>query len=373
MKLASTYMPGPFCWRVPTDGFSWVEAEEIGTRRRGCYLVPKEFVRNAPPLTLSEPTPAARSYQPMADGVLFLRFAELEPTETGVLQFANGYGALSESSEGPGNIVVLDNQTQVLASSLALWTQKIWELRRAVELWRKLGYGDSPHPGEPDMDFLRQRVQLELDRDRRVFALYKNEPRDPRKAFPLYDPTELIFDTRPESLYHHELAWHTRPGDVLRPARFFLGGLVTEELRTHTSLELSLREKGRELRLHSTPKNLLGALWLQLARAIDGDRGYRRCQQCGASFEVSLEASRRSREYCEDRCKFKAYRERRAQAVKLRAEGRPLGVIAKALGSRVDVVKRWIAKRPSGVRMTSRSVKVAKGLRRRPARRRGPN
>src|SRR5262249_23003909 len=120
------------------EGFSWVEERESEGRQRGRYLVPTELVREAPPLdTLSERTPAERPCEP--SGVLFLRFAQLEWTEAAVQQFANQYGALgepsSEPSEGRYDTVELDNGERVRASSLNLWKQQIWELRRAVELW----------------------------------------------------------------------------------------------------------------------------------------------------------------------------------------------------------------------------------------------
>ena len=97
-------------------------------------------------------------------------------------------------------------------------------------------------------------------------------------------------------------------------------------------------------RLQITPKNLLAAMWLQFAQAVTGDKEYRQCKQCGKPFEISLapEGMRKSREYCTDPCRFKAYRERQGKARRLDSEGVAVKEIAKRLGSTTATIKKWI-------------------------------
>jgi len=63
------------------------------------------------------------------------------------------------------------------------------------------------------------------------------------------------------------------------------------------------------------PADLLGALWLQLARAIEGDKQYRKCEyrDCGKWFEISkggdTAGKRADAQYCEPRCRAGSHRQ----------------------------------------------------------------
>src|SRR5438132_3099058 len=110
-RTGRTYMPGPFSWPVPEEGFCWVEAADRESRRLGRYLVAAEHLRRGPVEKVLEPAPAERLTEPMADRQLFLRFAELEPTEEGIASFASHYGALGTPRDGLGNLVKLGDGT----------------------------------------------------------------------------------------------------------------------------------------------------------------------------------------------------------------------------------------------------------------------
>lgn len=64
----------------------------------------------------------------------------------------------------------------------------------------------------------------------------------------------------------------------------------------------------RPLALRIVSDSLLGALWLQFALAVDGDREYRSCETCGQFFELNPATARTNRRYCSDACRSKAYR-----------------------------------------------------------------
>ena len=95
--------------------------------------------------------------------------------------------------------------------------------------------------------------------------------------------------------------------------------------------------------LYFVPNSLVGALWLQFARAVDGRKKYERCGECKTWFEVSLDAARTNRRYCKDPCRFKAYRRRQIEARQLFGEGIALKEIAKRLDSDMATVKLWVS------------------------------
>jgi hypothetical protein len=97
--------------------------------------------------------------------------------------------------------------------------------------------------------------------------------------------------------------------------------------------------------LQVMPKNLLGALWLQLAEAIGGGKKFRQCDTCGGWFEVAPRHNRADRQFCTDACRSRAYRGRQDRARQLAAEGRRLPAIAKELGSDVKTVRKWVTGR----------------------------
>jgi hypothetical protein len=97
---------------------------------------------------------------------------------------------------------------------------------------------------------------------------------------------------------------------VVEAAKFYLQRIVNEQLQPHTSVQL-LMDRGGRLRRRSVPRDLLGCFWLQLARAIDGERDYRQCP-CGLWFELGP-TSRPDRLFHSNACRQAHYRERLAQ------------------------------------------------------------
>jgi hypothetical protein len=85
-------------------------------------------------------------------------------------------------------------------------------------------------------------------------------------------------------------------------------------------------------------------MWLQFAQAIGGDRKYRACKECGKWFEVSTSDTgfRINRLFCSDACESKDYRDRKARAGALKAEGRSNKDIAKELDTDVETIQKWV-------------------------------
>ncbi|MBL8794292.1 MAG: hypothetical protein JNM56_10325 [Planctomycetia bacterium] len=117
---------------------------------------------------------------------------------------------------------------------------------------------------------------------------------------------------------------------------------VSRELRGRLEVVLQRNPKLGVSKLQIVPQNLLGALWLQLAQAVDSGKELRACQTCGRWFEVSLDAFRKSRSYCGESCRSKAYRQRKEQAVQLAAAGKKPQDIAKEVGSDLASIRKWL-------------------------------
>src|SRR5262249_35060082 len=125
------------------------------------------------------------------------------------------------------------------------------------------------------------------------------------------------------------------PGDVVLPALFYVQRRINAWIEGAVSPKLLWDEAGGRMGLKLVPGSLLAALWVQFARAIEGNRHYRECKECGRWFEVSPEAARTSRLFCSGPCRSRAYRGRQELAQKLHAKGHTLEEIARELGSDV--------------------------------------
>lgn len=290
-----------FWWTVPRDGYRWVEVDGR--------------------LYLTEGRPAgvafmARHYQPLeSEPALFMKFADVKPAAENILAFANAFGRL-----GVNSVLPVEHQGRKSLGAgepLWLWEQEIEAMRRVTELWRAVRDGN--------VGLMKERI-----RATREHAAYD----DGRSMAVIY--------SRPHDL-RPELSQFVEEEDLLRPAMFYVQQEVNRRLEEHTSPRiLYIREEDR-LEMRVVPKNLLGALWLQFARAVDGNRDFRRCRQCGQWFAVSP-SERTSREFCSNACRSKAYRERIEKALRMHAEGKPIGLIALELESDERTVVKWIEK-----------------------------
>jgi len=119
--------------------------------------------------------------------------------------------------------------------------------------------------------------------------------------------------------------------------------IVNDELRkqeVYTSLCHDRKLGGFAFKV--VPESLLGALWLQFALAVAGNKKYRACGACGQWFEVSPDVARTSRSYCKEACRARAYRARKDRAQAMAAEGKSIKQIAEELGSDEKTVTGWL-------------------------------
>ena len=102
--------------------------------------------------------------------------------------------------------------------------------------------------------------------------------------------------------------------------------------------------------LQTVPANLLGAMWLQFAVAIEDGKRFRRCpaQNCPLEwFEVSTgpKGLREGAEFCSPQCRHTAYRDRKNRAREMRGSGVPITQIAENLKTDEERVRAWIEKK----------------------------
>jgi hypothetical protein len=298
-----------FAWHVPTGEFQWLDAEwSVETvsplPASGRFLV-------------AHPTSWRRS-QPLTDEpALFRRFADLAPTEASLLVFANRYGGL-----GVTQPIRLADGRPGHGESFDRWQQELREFKAVLRVWDAFtgqaskDCADGMHLGTGPLD---EREAF----DRWIRGRPSHAPREACAEMPVVGGPSV------PATEEFLLSWSTgesgrRCGDPTTrdvptdPVGWLAVAYVSERvnvrLRDHTSMRLLPRERepgGLPLGLSVVPVNLLGAMWLQCARAIAGDGRYQRCPQCHEWFKVPPKALRENTTYCSPRCRVAAFRARR--------------------------------------------------------------
>jgi hypothetical protein len=325
---------------VNEGGYQWLKAIRIpapGDLGRPKWNRPRSFLTTGLPVGASGLR--VRRYNPLrldSDSGLFRTFAELDPTPDGIRAFADKYGLLG----GDLSVLILlqgmgaPSEAEIgVGESRKAWAEEIRAMRQAVALWDMLQAGDT--------DKLSRHFWWE---GQNILKYVSDPPSVPGEGLGGAPPTT---QPQPES-FSVRGAWLERfhPGDVIEPARYAVQRLVNRHLKEWGSSQLLWERRSTRLRLHLVPDGLAGALWLQFARAIDGEKTYRRCRECPTWFELSPDIARTNRFYCSDACRLKAYRRRKAHARQLHAGGMPLEEIARQLGTDLARVRGWVSRSP---------------------------
>lgn len=322
-----------FRWGVAERGYRWdrrkvtLDGDPSGKAPRKRVLVPVDGTDGA----------HARVYLPSQVPELYRVFAATEPSEAGVLQFANEYGPLGLSDvrlleydrlpfpkEAP-KVEMLDQwglELHAMRCTLRVWdalsSADSRELSRVVATWREL------------VGFV---VRPEVISDDQWLQVWPEDHPESEGA-----PSFWVapgYPTAKEWPVRRDAAW------------VILNRELNAALRRHSSPSLELRPGRPEVQtLRVSPVNLIGAMWWQFARTVMGEASYRRCKTCGRTIELSSSdhGFRADREFCSGACKAKDYRAKVKRARELKSEGRTAPQIAKALGTTTDKVKAWLEK-----------------------------
>ena len=274
-------------------------------------------------------------YRPLHDELAAFRaFAELDPNNRdNVTEFVRKFGLLLEQKKllAPGLPSDLPHPARFV-EPFSLWQDETRAMRNAVDVFDAL---DKPRR-------LAEWIRLESPTGdpNRVLFCRGEEGEMPRSA-------EIASDTFRTSLLGY-IVGQPRDAALRRAGKFFIQQEINSRLEKTAAPKLLYNPESDQLELWLTPTNLLGALWLQFARAVEASKTYSRCQVCTQWFEVSSEGKRRHSKYCSDRCRVKAYRDRRNEAVARDAAGESPHSIAEALGSELDTVLGWIKQPDEG-------------------------
>ena len=313
-----------FLWDVRDAGYYWDEVRPAPPDRLSDWeqYEPELFLMEAGGDTV------IRRYDPFQKhSGLFREFADTSPTQEGILGFANKYGRLGGQAEKGTLVWVTDSESPTLgpkSESLRAWAGQIQAMREAINLWDLAKAGDTGGLSNliewEGRDIVRRRFAHDPDFEGQIIASWGVSP---------------------------ELLQIFRPGDLIQPALVATQRIINWNLESSPKLLWDYKQGRLELRI--VPDSLIGAMWLQCARAIDGNKTYRRCAECQTWFAISPETARVTRTYCSNACRSKAYRKRQSEAERLHAEGIPIEDIARRLDSDIKTVAKWVGEKSRAV------------------------
>lgn len=300
-----------FTWNIVETGFGWVQAR-VMEDNTGLAEKPEWVLASGS--AIGHTIMTIRPYAPLTEFPgLYRTFAEVPFADrNAILAFANKYGDL-----GIGRYVVPADPPPPAGPMPLMggekhkdWAQAIERMRQAVMIW----------------DWFMGRDTANLARYIRWSdAEYEEDGRTPKKAAGWY------YDSQPH-LPRSQVAAPYRtyeviqpvldlfkPRDVLTPASFLVQRWINDQLTEHAAPHLVYHVDYGKRVIQIAPDSLLTAMWLQFARAIEGNKEFRACKECGRWIEVShrqADGRTKRREFCSDACKSKDYRKRRDIAAK---------------------------------------------------------
>jgi len=283
-----------FRWTVPKAGFRWETGRYFNaeSRREDRFLIAAD-VKGTYGLS--------RAYLPLlsAPGLFKIFGTDVEPTEQGVLRFANEYGPLGGRSE---STIVVNENKMLTGECLMAWRADLITMRRLVELWELIKQRDQSALSK----FIRWRG--------RKMVQYLSHMGD-KVDFTEFPESTVIAsqDHRPETFSRFI------PGDFVEPANWYLQSAINSRLELEGVYARLLWDRRREhLSVHIVPSCLSACLWLQFAKAVEGDKAYRQCSNCLRWMEVGgSKAARKDKKSCSPSCRASANRKKK-EAVSFR-------------------------------------------------------
>jgi hypothetical protein len=316
------------------SGYELKIAGEIGASRRG-ESGRNESIKSDEWILVAKTPGNGVAYQyeiysPPPD--LFAKFAQLEPTNDRILDFANAYGNIA-----PAEIISTNPEyRQAVGEVLSDWMRSQQDFKPAFTIWEGLAKAEQGNDEQ-----LRQIVSW----DRRRAELIR-----------IIGPNFRWSYEWPGSLQaaQAEIAAMT-PSDLVRPARVCLAQEVGSRLNGKISFRLAFTPEGELTRVFLT-ENLLSNLWLQLAEAASGATRIRPCKNPKCKNLILIDprgaGKRSNRETCSDACRFAFYESRKEKAFQLWKTGchtpeRIAALLSDVPDAPTDslTISRWIARR----------------------------
>jgi hypothetical protein len=282
-----------FRWVRPEGGFEWVNDVVMAPDNQpGIDQIDRTETRFLAPKAM--PKPKHWQYNPLAEyPTLYRDFASLDPSEEAYAAFATAYGALGVGFFTEGARILTEGR-----EPFCRWRAAHASMRRVADVltaiqssdakvlseWFTLHEGSASFRREDDLTWLQTGVVAMAGQLRDYLWIWANEAESDAEA-------------------------------LIRIAKGWAQQQINEAVERdgHQSTARVLFDVDRkEMSLHLVPRTLLGAMWLQCARALTLNPIFRSCQHCGRWFELSPEKRRKQSLYCSSRCKVAAYRKRKA-------------------------------------------------------------
>jgi hypothetical protein len=315
-----------FAWEVTKGGYTWIQAEASPLRDVEEDVEETEFLTDG--VSLGGRWERKR-YTPLQTYTgLFLTFAATSPTKDGIQAFASEYGPLGGDVSIP---IVLPTKQEGRGETLAAWYSEMVDMYQTVTLW-KMVKGN-------DLRNLKKYIQWSGSEA----VGYDSHPDLPRDQPP--PAGEIHVRAGIATQHEPDLLARFRPGDLVQPALHYIQSVVNRHLQGRVSPRLLWKRESTWPVLSFVPGSLIGALWLQFAQTINGKTDHRECAQCRRWFEVSPTVARKSRLFCSNACRSRAYRHRQEEARRLHTCGLSLKEIARQLGTNTATAKGWIKRK----------------------------
>ncbi len=326
-----------FTWDVANEGYRFAKARITKYMDPPVNIYPK-LTKECVCITNGKPwgvAPKITRYKPFESAKsLFLHFSKLDLTEEAICDFASQYGLLSR----PQEIMDVATVESYQGEAVLMWENEVVAMKRAVVLWEASKEGR--------VEFIRSCIVSENQSmlGEQVFKYVDpinydgisflsglmQEERTQEISIESYMYSSAhILEEKPNLLLSSDMSTFKfaipescNKEEYTRLALFAAQVIINNKLQLHCyppQLIFSMTNDKPELNFR--PKNLIGAMWLQFARAIDGNKEYRRCAMCPTWMEVgdytnSPSSYRRSKKYCSNTCKCKAYRRRQSKKKK---------------------------------------------------------
>jgi hypothetical protein len=303
-----------FRWQRGT--YEWVEARplqlaasraEASANRNAVYLVERVMEGDKP-----DDSP---------DAALFREFADVPLSREGVLNFANKYGWLGV---GPLTLVIPRKVCRYpIREEVASEMETLLAQGNRARILSHPTEAYPVQPGERPAEWFKEIAAM--SQLLRVFDPPGGA--DPlKKRFEqrvIWTTNEVIYELQTDDVVEKELivSKQERPqlfallkkANLREILRWYLELSIDKRLAAHEVKVRLLRDSASgRVGLRVVPQSLIGFLWLQFAKAVEGNKSYRRCEDCGKWFELGGQSSRSDKRFCTDTCRVRNDRKRKA-------------------------------------------------------------
>jgi len=243
-------------------------------------------------------SPSARykSFKPFVDEPeLVFRFANLgySPSHTQIVAYANEYGLLGRSTDGYLYIPDESPKTPKTGKSvefLSVWYEALRAIRPLTELWQAVINNDT--------EYLKTHIVWNSNA-----VIY-------RYIVESWEWSDVILS---KSLQRHQEAiLRTDKSDLVTYAKMHIAKKTNANFKDNCSPSVLYKDLTyQKAEIGITCLNMLGVLWFQLAKAVQGNREVLRCEHCGDVF-MSTSKQGSPRKYCSGTCKSQAHLHRKS-------------------------------------------------------------